>query len=196
MKTIYKVLIAIFVIIILVAIGVILYLFLKPKEKVVVAEEPINQSISIDTYNKIYNMNYGVNRLFANSEITSMDSALATVVDVPVTKNIIVNDKNLVLYIGTITFDMKNYTNIDAPTMKYRNDFMRKTKELLPAKTVIHVTKDKNISTKTIFVTSEIVTTKPIVKGDKFMVYYKYGSEENDKVLPPFLLEEYVSYID
>lgn len=200
METVYKVLITVIIIIILIIIGIVLYLFLKPKKQKNISEEstnkPNNESISIDTYNNIYNMNYGYNKLFANSEILNMDSAMAIVINEPVTKTIIVNNTNIVIYVAKINFTMKNYTNIDAPKMEYKFGFLQPTNKLPPSKGIIKSGKDTDTTTKSMDVISDIVTTKPISKGDKFMVYYKFGSDDNDRILPPFLLEEYVTYLN
>jgi hypothetical protein len=80
--------------------------------------------------------------------------------------------------------------------MEYKFDFLQYTSKLPPSKGTIKASKDKNTTTKSIDVTSDIVTTKPIIRGDKFMVYYKFGSDENDRIIPPFLLEEYVTYLN
>jgi uncharacterized protein with ATP-grasp and redox domains len=195
MQTKYKILILVLIIILLLIIGIFLYLFLKkpkviekPKDielpKVVeesqpMQEESVNPSIIIDTYNKNYNMNYPY-FLLENSQIKNMDSTMATVINEPKIENIIVNDKSLIIYTVTLTYNIKNY-------MKDKIGNIIST-----GGGSVGLPKELNTNSSTpILVTADILTTKKINKDDNFLVYYKYGFENSDRIAPPFLLEDY-----
>ena len=157
--------------------------------------------VNIDEYNLKYNFNYhkspfyrDIGKVFKNIDLNTMSSATATVITDPETKEIYVNDKKVILYIAYIKYNILNYSKLINKPIYMKSDYMEKNKRI-SGFTSVHVDKELDTPPDTpLEITLEIVVTKPIKKNDTFTVYYRYGYTDEDRFIPPFLPEEYVTY--
>jgi hypothetical protein len=178
--------------IILIVICVLLYLSKQKSEICLLDKETrlrfLYNDIFMNTnnYNEMYNMNF-TTRNIKMDEILNMESTMATVMIEPFKKTIFVDDKELVIYITRIKYDIKNYMKND-PTKPFG------TIAAYGSKSSIKLAKENNTNIGYISTGADIVTTKEVHKNDTFLVYYKYGNEDNARIAPPFLSDTYVTY--
>ena len=213
MENIHIILIGLIIIILLIA----LIVFLKMKnnnetsktskdisDNVIILPKDISNNllgktiyVNIDEYNNIYNFNYHEGKVYKNIDLNTMSStsATATVITDPETKEIYVNDKKVILYIAYIKYNVLNYGALINKTLYMKSDYMEKNNRINRSLSYSTVSKVLDTPRDTpLEITLEIVVTKPIKKNDTFTVYYKYGSTNEDRFIPPFLPEEYVTY--
>jgi hypothetical protein len=182
-----------YIIIIVIVIAVIILLLLS-----VLIFTIYKNKYNTDRYNKIYNLNYQGNKLYNNKNfiLDGFLSSTATVITDPEIKEIYVNNVKVNLYIATIRYDILNYIS-DKPIGKIstKNDYMEKSKKLTENKAIIQL--DKKLATPNsnpVVCEADIVVTRPIKKDENIIVYYKYGSTNQDRINPPFFLEQYINY--
>ncbi len=140
----------------------------------------------ITEYNKTYNMNYNDNKVYNNNDLNKMLRTIATVINIPTTQEIKINNKIITVY----------YANIEYVVVNYYNKVIGKINVI---ENIENITKNKIVLNKKqkskfdlpIIINSGIITTKQIQKGDKFTVYYNY---DIDRIAPPFLPESYISF--
>jgi hypothetical protein len=136
-------------------------------------------------YNKKYNMNYNDNRVYNTDDLNRMLSTTATVIDIPTTQEIEINNKKITVYYTNIEYDIINYYE----KVIGKINAMGNIEDITKNKIILN--KKQNLKfDDPIKINSGIITTKQIQKGDKFTVYYNY---DIDRTAPPFLPEKYVS---
>jgi hypothetical protein len=208
MKTKHIIIIIIVITIILLLVSVLIFIKYKDNNINNITQYDISNNlfqktiyVNTDGYNNIYNLNYQGNKLYKNKDfiLDSFLSSSATVITDPEIKEIYVNNVKVNLYVATIKYDINNYVS-DKITIK--PDYMEKRRKLPENKSTVAFTFDKNsiptgsnpTNSNTTSCEVEIVVTRQIRKGDTITVFYKYGSTNQDRVIPPFFLEHYITY--
>ena len=157
------------------------YNLIKDEEKII---NDFNNNII--NFNKKYNINYFNDNVLTQSQISSMYFAMVTIGDVN-TATVTVNNIPIILYYTTVNYTVADFYGKDKPTKIIFNNTVDKITEnpILPEITY-------PVSVDTIPVTSIIVTTKKINKGDNIKVYY----DGNYRLAPPFVDSDYFQSIN
>lgn len=171
MKKIFKVLIVIFIFCLLSS-SLLSFLFIKKNKD--------------EDNDKKYNMNYNDNKIYYEDDLNKMLSTTATVINIPTTQEIKINNKKITVYYANIEYDIVNYYE----KIIGKINVIGNIKDITENKIILN--KKQNLKFDIpIKINSGIITTKQIQKGDKFTVYYNY---DIDRTAPPFLPKEYINF--
>jgi len=154
-------------------------------------QELIKYNANIDNYNKLYNINYYNGKIYKYDDIKKMKGAVVTVINNPFQKKITVNDTTLTIYIYNISYSIEDYYNFES---NVNHDAIWNVGfEQIPSKTMESKSATK-MSSNIMNVTCIMISTKEVEKDYKFTVYYDISP--GGRIVPPFLLEKYVTYLD
>lgn len=161
-------------------IGGLLY-YKKRQNDIIIYNENIND------FNKKYNMNYypPEDRIYKQVDFDAIYTAYAVIQSVE-SKTININDKNITLYIGTMTYPIGDFYMGKLGKIRVVTDVLN---EGIHANTVyipsptMYITSDKTFE-----VLSPIITTTTIKKDDVIKVFY----DPQKKVAPPFIDPTYI----